>query len=257
MRVLNHSLDLEQFYKDLDASRDRVLMLDYDGTLAPFRNEREHAYPYPELIPVLRKLADSTRTRLIIVSGRSVEMLKMLLGMDKLPEVWGCHGLEHLSRNGEYSLKPLDPDTRKGLEEIENWVRSNDLEQYVERKPSGIAFHWRGLPEAEAKQIREKVTGDWTGKIEQFHLAVYEFDGGLELRMHEISKADAVAEILNDSSPGATLAYCGDDFTDEDAFRALGEHGLKVLVRTELRDTEADLWLIPPDELVEFLRRWI
>ncbi len=232
-------------------------MLDYDGTLAPFRNEREHAYPYPELIPVLRKLADSTRTRLIIVSGRSVEMLKLLLGMDKFPEVWGCHGLEHLSRDGKYSLKPLDPDTRKGLDEIENWIRSNDMEKYVERKPSGIAFHWRGLSGNEAEQIRDKVTQEWSNKIEQFRLAVYEFDGGLEFRMHEISKADAVGEILKDSTSGTTLAYCGDDFTDEDAFEALGERGLKVLVRTELRDTRADLWLTPPDELVEFLKRWI
>jgi len=31
---------------------------------------------------------------------------------------------------------------------------------------------------------------------------------------------------------------------------------LAVLVRTELRDTAADLWLKPPHELLDFLLRW-
>jgi hypothetical protein len=29
-----------------------------------------------------------------------------------------------------------------------------------------------------------------------------------------------------------------------------------VLVRPELRETEADVWLQPPRELVAFLKRW-
>ncbi len=257
MRVLNRSLNLDEFYQKLTASDNRVLMLDYDGTLAPFRNERDHAYPYPEVIPVLRKLADSSKTRMIIVSGRSVEMLKMLLGMDKLPELWGCHGLEHLTSDGRYSLQPLNPDSKKGLGLIEEWIQANGLQQYVERKPSGIAFHWRGLPEIEAGRIREMIRQRWSTNIENYRLAIYEFDGGMEFRMHEISKADAVAAILEESVQGSVMAYCGDDFTDEDAFKALDTNGLKVLVRGELRDTAADIWLIPPDELIEFLRRWI
>jgi trehalose 6-phosphate phosphatase len=52
-------------------------------------------------------------------------------------------------------------------------------------------------------------------------------------------------------------AYLGDDVTDEDAFKALANKGLRALVREQLRETVADIWLIPPVELREFLKRWI
>jgi trehalose-6-phosphatase len=52
------------------------------------------------------------------------------------------------------------------------------------------------------------------------------------------------------------VAYLGDDLTDEDAFRALKGKGLSVLVRKESRTTEADCWLKPPDELLDFLKKW-
>lgn len=52
------------------------------------------------------------------------------------------------------------------------------------------------------------------------------------------------------------MAYLGDDVTDEDAFHAVKPRGLAVLVRAELRETAADLWIRPPRELVAFLRSW-
>jgi len=44
--------------------------------------------------------------------------------------------------------------------------------------------------------------------------------------------------------------------TDEDAFRAVKPRGIAVLVRPQFRPTTADVWLRPPDELVEFMRHW-
>ena len=49
----------------------------------------------------------------------------------------------------------------------------------------------------------------------------------------------------------------GDDLTDEDAFQALPEGALGVLVREEWRPTEADAWLQPPEGLLDFLDRWL
>ena len=52
------------------------------------------------------------------------------------------------------------------------------------------------------------------------------------------------------------VAYLGDDLTDEDAFRAIKGVGLGGLVRAEFRPTAADIWLLPPEELIDFLRQW-
>ena len=56
------------------------------------------------------------------------------------------------------------------------------------------------------------------------------------------------------------MAYLGDDLTDEAAFRAVNDAGLSslsVLVRQEWRETSAEVWLRPPEELKGFLKRWI
>ena len=47
MDALTAGLDLDGFFHKLAGARARVLLLDYDGTLAPFRTERDRAVPYP------------------------------------------------------------------------------------------------------------------------------------------------------------------------------------------------------------------
>lgn len=63
-------------------------------------------------------------------------------------------------------------------------------------------------------------------------------------------------ELLSETPNNTPIAYLGDDTTDEKAFKALGENGLKVLVKDKLRPTLADLHLIPPKDLLEFLNQW-
>ena len=48
----------------------------------------------------------------------------------------------------------------------------------------------------------------------------------------------------------------GDDLTDEDAFKAIKDNGLGILVRKKYRNSAADVWLQPPDQLMQFLNYW-
>ena len=52
----------------------------------------------------------------------------------------------------------------------------------------------------------------------------------------------------------APLAYFAGD---EDVFHVLKDRGLSVLVRQQWRETAADLWLRPPDQLRDFLHDWL
>ena len=88
-------------------------------------------------------------------------------------------------------------------------------------------------------------------------MKLLEFDGGVEMRMPDLDKGDAVRTVLQEVGPGVPTAYLGDDLTDEQAFRALGDRGLSVLVRSNARRTAAQLWLKPPEELMDFLSRWV
>ena len=126
-----------------------------------------------------------------------------------------------------------------------------------ETKPACLAVHWRGLANEAAAAIRAIVSENWALHARDSGLELHDFDGGVELRVPGRHKGDAV-RMIRKEMPDALLAYLGDDLTDEDAFAALGEQDLGVLVRKDLRPaTAAGLWITPPEELLAFLQRWI
>jgi trehalose-6-phosphatase len=48
--------DAGEVRKLLEGKKSRLLMLDYDGTLAPFRKERDEALPYPGVDEALQTI---------------------------------------------------------------------------------------------------------------------------------------------------------------------------------------------------------
>jgi trehalose-phosphatase len=257
MRILSPDLDPDAFFLSLRRAESRLLLLDYDGTLSPFTPDRDRAYPYPGVREILQDLLAEGTTRVVIVSGRAIDDLIPLLGLKRLPEIWGSHGHERLLPDGNYQGPRLSPETREGLELARRRAAEQGLAQRCEHKPASLAVHTRELEQERAREIHARVLGDWHEIAERCGLDIHHFDGGIELRAPGMDKAAAVNTILEDAPPGTTAAYMGDDLTDEDAFRAIDGRGLSILARRELRPTDADLWLVPPDEVLEFLRRWL
>lgn len=248
---------LAAFWPRLQKAVVPVLLLDYDGTLAPFRVARDQALPYPGVRRRLAALRERTATRLVIVSGRTVADLLPLLGLEPHPEIWGCHGWERLLPGGEYRLGALPAAARTALDTAAAWVAARGLEAHSERKPVSVTLHWRGLEPRAAEQLREAAMSAWSPLAAQGGLELHGFDGGLELRHPGQDKGSAVREVIDEVPAAAAIAYLGDDLTDEDAFRALHDRGLSILVRSTHRESAADLWLRPPEELLAFLDGWI
>jgi trehalose 6-phosphate phosphatase len=256
MGALTHADRRTSFFDQLRSAPIRVLLLDYDGTLAPFQIERDRAVPYPEIPGLLARIIASG-TRVVLISGRPARELRQLCGIRPQPEIWGSHGTERLLPDGTYQLDKLSSEQHDGLRKAESFAREQGFEARMEIKPSSVALHWRGLPQAAVEELRSKLQSAWSDLEDRNCLELIEFDGGLELRVRGRDKGKAVVAILRESNPNAAIAYLGDDRTDEDAFRALQGKGLTVLVGNQTRFTSADIQLRPPDELVEFLQEWL
>ncbi len=257
MKLLNPDMNMDAFFSGLNSASERILLLDYDGTLAPFTEDPAEALPYPGVRDVLDILMEVEGQRVIIVTGRWIKSLEPLLDLRGKPEIWGSHGLERLTPEGFYEVATIGEEALEGLVAADEWVESAGFSGRVERKPGSVALHWRGLDEALRRGIEDAVRSKWDLMAQAWNLQLKEFDGGIELRAPGRNKGDAVRTVCRELSRGAQLAYFGDDFTDEDAFQALKGRGLGVLVRETLRPTAADLWLEPPGELLDFLKRWI
>lgn len=257
MRTLNPHLNEAQFFERVARAPARVLMLDYDGTLAPFQVRPERAVPYPGVEEILDEIMAAEASRVVIVSGRPVGELVPLLNLHRRPELWGAHGWERLLPDGHGARIQPDASVRRQLDEGERRARELVCAgARIETKPASVAFHWRGASALAAAKFRDALPRLWEPLAAQGDLELLPFDSGVELRARGCSKQHAVEAVLAETASESAVAFLGDDLTDEDAFRAVKPRGLAVLVRPELRATAADLWIRPPRELIAFLRRW-
>jgi len=256
MEYLNQTANLDKFFRNLSSSRKSVLLLDYDGTLAPFRTNRDEATPYPEVRKRLSEIQAQGLTRLVIVSGREADDISTLLSLEISPEIFAVHGAVRRYPDGKEEETKYYDSIKNSVLLAREWAFSEGLENNIEFKQFSIAFHWRGENDETRKSIEAKVNKRWSIIKSDDSLELLPFNGGIELRPKDLHKGIAVRTILEETKFEVPIAYLGDDLTDEDAFRELGDRGLKVLVRTEARETLADIRLTPPDELLDFLSRW-
>ena len=234
-------------------------MLDYDGTLAPFRVDRFKAQPWAGVRGLLNSIQSQGKTRMVFVTGRPAGEIVPLLALDTQPEVWGLHGVERLYADGRRDLETIAPDVQAKLDEIKAQLRANAFGGLLEEKPNAAVMHWRGITAAKAGQIERQTRELFEPAAEIDGLTLLAFESGLELRAGR-NKGGAVKAIVAETDRQGTqqipAAYLGDDLTDELAFAALKGRGLSVLVRPQWRQTEADVWLKPPMELRAFLTKW-
>jgi len=256
MTVAVHQDICAGFMERVARAKSRALLLDYDGTLAPFTPDRSRAFPYQE-IPELVSEIMRHQTRVVLISGRPATELVFLSGIHPHPEIWGSHGAERLNPDGSYEVESPAAEHQEALRIIARSLRSLGLSARMEVKPGGIAVHWRGLAAEEASEIEGKVRNACASLMRGRGLHLLPFDGGIELRVPGKNKGDVVSVILAEAGENVAAAFLGDDQTDENGFRAIKGRGLAVLVRPEPRPTMADVWLRPPDDLARFLRDWL
>ncbi len=249
---------LDAFFHAFTGAANPVLLLDYDGTLAPFRVNRFEARPWAGVRKLLQLIQNQEKTRVVVVTGRPAAEISPLLGVDPAPEVWGLHGAERLHPDGRRELEVMPPETHAKLDALYAKLRGDPLGGLVEEKLNAVAMHWRGVAPGRAKAIEKRTRALFEPLAEMDGLTLLEFEAGLELRAGR-DKGEAVRMLLDETcgeGPGP-IAYLGDDLTDEAAFRAIKGRGLGILARRQGRATDADVWLRPPEELSDFLERWL
>jgi trehalose 6-phosphate phosphatase len=254
---------LQNFFGTFTAGTRPLLLLDYDGTLAPFRVDRSKARPYTGVREAIAKIIHQGQTRLVVITGRPAREIGPLLRgyppiIEQPIEVWGLHGSERLHADGRRELEEAPPPTQRRLDELREYLRHNNLGGEFEDKPNAAVMHWRGASPRTAKfiEMRTRELFEPISRLEG--LMLLQFEGGLELRVGR-DKGAAIRTLVGEMPAGTPVAYVGDDLTDEAAFIALNQiqsPHLSVLMRPEKRDTAANLWLRPPSGLRGFLKRW-
>ena len=257
-------LKLERFFSSFAGGPAPLLLLDYDGTLAPFRVDRSKATPYKGVREAIGRIQAESATRIAVITGRPArEIYPLLRGtptvVEQPVEVWGLHGSERLHPDGRHEVEQPEPETQRALNQLREYLRHNNLGGEFEDKPNAAVMHWRGASPRTARFIEQRTRELFEPLAARPGLNLLEFESGLELRAGR-HKGDAVRALAAEMPEGTPVAYLGDDYTDEEAFRAVNELAwphVSMLVKPMKRETEAEVWLRPPSELRAFLKLWL
>lgn len=250
---------LDAFYDRLSTSHQALLVLDYDGTIAPYHPRSEEALVSPGITERLVALHRTGHTRIVFNTGRSCDNVVKIANLPFPVEVWGCHGRVHCDLEGTIRLYGLDRNNSRGLEiGHERIARELDEDAVLLRRGCLTVFYHEATPE-EREKIAATARKCWADLLKKHNLRIDEFFGGIELNTIGRDKGDAMESILSSvDHRKVPVAFLGDAPTDEDGFRAMKGRGLAVLVAEEDDpETAAQVRLRPFREVLQFLDQWL
>jgi len=248
--------NIPDFWERMTRAPSAFLALDYDGTLAPFHAQRMLATPLSGVTELLERIIAKTPESVAIVSGRTIAEIETLLPIANLILI-GSHGFE-IKRPGK-SIIRRDPKPIQihGIELARQAAEHIGNESLLEIKHASLALHTRGMSPLEAQRHESQISGSWNRIARAHDLEVRPFDGGIELRAVGWHKGDAVRELRDLLQADTFFTYIGDDETDEDVFRNLGNHGIGIRVGPVERFSAAQGRLKTIEHMRGFLSCWL
>lgn len=237
-----------------------LLCLDFDGTVSELTNDPWKAVPLPRAKNAIAELArHREKLTVAILSGRDLDTLLGLLGLQDGLLFAGTHGLEFIGRNGERRFAPGVDRCAKDIEKVREFIARSipkDRGFIVEDKGVALTVNYRNaLPDAAREALA--AFDDFVNRCPTLEV----LHGKM---IHEAiprgiaGKGDALEFFMRNAGvPGPHTTYFGDDITDEDAFRALVPHrGIGVLVGAE-RQSFAQYRVDSPADVADVLEELI
>jgi len=209
-----------------------LLCLDYDGTLSEITPAAASARPVEGIRASIERIASASKqARVAIVSGRRIEEVRRLLGIDSGILFSGVHGLEFTDANGEASFVSEVEESAPELERVRQWLLGHLPDSrgfWIEDKVAAVGLHYRQADASEAAELRERFSEFVSVNAPRLKLVQLKM---IDEAMPRCATKARAVELLKARMPrGFATIYCGDDSTDEDAFAALGDDDVSVLI---------------------------
>ncbi|TGE06159.1 bifunctional alpha,alpha-trehalose-phosphate synthase (UDP-forming)/trehalose-phosphatase [Hymenobacter fodinae] len=225
---------LEQLHKEFEAADQRLLLLDYDGTLAPFNPQPQRAKPDPEMLFLLQALTANPKNRVVIISGRDRTTLQGWLGhlpLDFIAE----HGVWLRSAGEDWHMfQALRNDWKTEIRPILETYVARTAGSFIEDKEYSLVWHYRRADSELAAVRTRELLSHLTFLTSNTDLQVLEGNKVVEIKTAGIHKGSAAARWVSQYTPGFVLAI-GDDRTDEDTFGAMPPEAYTIKVGTGTR----------------------
>lgn len=225
---------IEQHLIDAYAtSSNRLLLLDYDGTLVGFEDNIDKASPDDDLYQLLDTLDEDIHNRLVIISGRKHSTLGKWFS-DKPYTLIAEHGVWIREPNSEWQLRAgLNNSWKEEVGALMESYADRTPGAFVEEKSYSLAWHYRKVQRDLGPLRAHELIDSLRDFSAAYGLQLLDGDKVVEIRSAEINKGRAALEVLHKNHYDFMLAI-GDDRTDEDTFQALPPEAFTIKVGTEV-----------------------
>lgn len=230
----------------------RLFILDYDGTLSPFKSKPEDAIPSIELLATLEELCNNINNHVVISSGRDHETLDRWFGNLSL-SLAAEHGAFY-KQNGVWyeNIHEILWD-----DEILNLLKlfvDKTPRSKIEIKKTALVWHFRNVDGWLASLREQQLINALITPCTRLNLQIMQGNKIVEIKSPHYSKGSEAKRILQNESYDFILAM-GDDTTDEDTFRELPPEAFTIKVGS-ISDV-ARYCLCSQSEAIPFLKQLI
>lgn len=242
---------MKQIVAEYTKAKQRILFLDYDGTLSGFKKNPEDALPDKELYGLLDKLLKDKKNTLTIISGRDKETLSKWFD-----DSWNIHFIaEHgvwIKEPGGawHMLEQIDNTWKESVLPLLEYYVDQTPRTFVEHKNFSLVWHYRKADPDLGIQRAWELKDELRTLTSNLNLEIMDGDKVLEIKYSGINKGRAAVHKIGDTEYDFIFAV-GDDWTDEYTFEALPENAFTIKVGA--KTTQADYYI----ENVEMVRKML
>ncbi len=215
--------------KDFCQSENRILFLDYDGTLTGFKDNPKHAKPDKELYELLDKLVENPKNRVVLISGRDKDTFEAWFG-EKPYTLIVEHGVWIREVNGEWEMtEPLDASWKESIRPALEFYVDRTPGSFIEEKNYSLVWHYRKSDPDLGINRAIELKDELTSLVSNLNLEILEGSKVIEIKNIGINKGRAAQKVLH-AQPADKIVAIGDDWTDEFLFTDLPQEAITIKV---------------------------
>ncbi|MFC1538348.1 bifunctional alpha,alpha-trehalose-phosphate synthase (UDP-forming)/trehalose-phosphatase [Candidatus Latescibacterota bacterium] len=228
VRKLTHSIQ-DKIIADYTTSSNRLILLDYDGTLTPFDPNPEDAKPDSEVMSILKGLTQNIKNEVIIISGRDRNTLETWFKNIKIGLV-AEHGVWIKEKNGNWELiEPLANYWKDEIRPVLEQFMDSTPGSFIEEKDYSLVWHYR-KSDSELVNLRmTKIKESLSHLTKNLGIGIFEGSKVIEVKNERVNKGLAALKWIALDKFDFMLA-AGDDWTDEDIFKVLPEQAYSIKI---------------------------
>jgi trehalose 6-phosphate synthase/phosphatase len=210
-------------------AKNPVLFLDYDGTLTGFVTNPQDAVPDEELKGIIKDL--SPIAQVVIISGRDKDTLGTWF-KDQKVDLIAEHGVwvKRKNEKGDWKLyAEIEDGWKEDIRKIMEYYVLRTPGAFIEEKHHSLVWHYRKVESGLGDLRMRELFSHLKYMARGHNLQVLEGNMVLEIKRPDINKGRAATAIMKDQEYDFVLAV-GDDWTDEDTFKAMPKNAYSIRV---------------------------